>query len=146
MMDKSTCIFHAKNKTKPPIRDRRQNLSALSANVQICILTKLRELYILPVLELVLFCNYFKKCCIFLRFYVGFSFLVFEFFLLCFYCKFCFCQVCFCCFIFFFLLGGLPLQTVSKKCKFIRVLYGRPLSMFIFDMYLYLTVPTISPP
>lgn len=40
------------------MKDRRQNLSALSANVEICILTKLRELYILPVLELVILCNY----------------------------------------------------------------------------------------
>lgn len=31
---------------------------ALSANVEICILTKLRELYILPILELAIFCNY----------------------------------------------------------------------------------------
>lgn len=76
----------------------------------------------------------------------GFFLLLFYllFFIVFFFCMFCFCWVF--CFLYFFsyFLGVLSTNFKQKKL-IIRVLFGRALSMFIFDMYLYLTVPTISP-
>lgn len=145
-MYKPTCIFHAK--IKHDLQQRivvRIYLRFPLMQRFVNILIRLRELYMLPVLALVIFCiclNVLKNVAFFNDSMWVFSLFCFQ--LLFFILPFCmFIFVVFGGFFSYFL--GVLSTNFKQKMLINWKLFGKPLSMFIIDMYLYLTMPTISP-